>query len=174
MQRERAVVAEAVERAPSRHGADEVPVLPLIEERARLLSGPWRGEKSDAVLVDFDLARNVAVQHDGLPRQPFLGTERNVVPRQNPRRLGQRAQGSDYLFPESLEPRAHELNDEPLVVTIADERWTSVGLAVHEPERVGVVLERHPPRDGRSDALVPPRLVDHRIGVLVEQPQRDL
>jgi hypothetical protein len=42
---------------------------------------------------------------------------------------------------------------------------------VHEAERVGVIFERHSSRDRRSDALVPPRLVDHRIGIAIEQSQ---
>jgi len=63
MQRERSVIAEAIQRAPARNGADEMPVLPLIEKRARLLPRPRRGEKPDAVLVDFDFPRHIAVEY---------------------------------------------------------------------------------------------------------------
>src|SRR5450759_6001850 len=59
MQREGAVVAETVERSPSRYSSDEMPVFSLIQERARFLSGQRGGQKLDAVLMHFDLAGNV-------------------------------------------------------------------------------------------------------------------
>src|SRR5687768_16465785 len=121
MQRERAVIAEAVEGAPARGGTHEVPVLTLIEKRSGLLPRPRRGEKLHSVFVHFDLSDNITVQEHGLTRKAFLGAERDIVSRENSLRLDERSQRGDYLRPERLEPRAHELDDEPRVVAIAHE-----------------------------------------------------
>jgi len=103
VQGERSMVAEAIERATARDCAHEVPVLALVEERAGLLARPGRGEEFHAVLVHLDLARDVTVQDNGLARQAFLRSQWHIVPRQDPRRLDERAQRGEDLFPETLE-----------------------------------------------------------------------
>src|ERR1700730_4624862 len=102
MQRKRSVVAETVECSASRHRPDEMPVFSLVEERARLLSGPGCGQELNAVLMHFDLAGNVTVQNYRLPRQSFLRAQRHIVARQNPRRFDERAQRREYLLSEPL------------------------------------------------------------------------
>src|SRR6266404_3075387 len=174
MQRKRSVVAETVECSSSRHRPDEMSVFSLVEERAGFLSGPGGSQEFDAVLMHLDLARDVTVQNSRLPRQSFFRAQRHIVARQDARRLWQRAQRRQYFLSEPLEPGTHELHNEPLVVAVADERRTSIGLAVHQADRVGVIFERYPSRDCGCDSLVPPRLVDNRVGIAIEQPQRDL
>ena len=75
MQRERAVVAEAIEGAAARHAADECAVFALVEEGARLLAAPWRGEVSHAVFVHLDLIGHGAVEQLDVVAESFLGTE---------------------------------------------------------------------------------------------------
>src|SRR5687767_12274726 len=100
MERERAVIAETVERAPARGGTHEVPVLTLIEKRSGLLASPRRGEKLHPVFVHLDLAGNIAVKEHRLTRKAFLGAERDIVSRENSLRLDERCQRGDYLRPE--------------------------------------------------------------------------
>jgi hypothetical protein len=160
VQRKRSVVTEAVERAPACDRTHEVSILALVEKCAGLLSRPRRREKSHSILVDLNLAWNISVENDRLARKTLFRPQRHVVPRENPRRLDQLSERRNDLLAKRLEARAHELNDEPGRVAIAHERWTSIGFTVHEAQRVGVLLERNPPRNRRSDPRVPPRLVD--------------
>ena len=51
VQRERAVIAEAVECGAGGDASHERAVLALVEKGARLLATPWCGEIPDAVLV---------------------------------------------------------------------------------------------------------------------------
>src|SRR2546423_8037486 len=173
MQGERPVIAEAIQRSSPRDRAHEMPVLALIEERAGLLTRPRCRKKLYSVFVHLDLSWDVAVEHYCLPRQSLLRAQRYVVARKNPGRFDERAQRRKDFFPEALQSSAHELDDEPLVVPIADERRTAVGFSVHDPQRVGVILQRNPPGYGRRDALVPPSLLDHSIGIAIQQAQRD-
>src|SRR5688500_5670404 len=174
MQRERSVVAEAVERAPACDRAHEVPVLPLVEKRTGLLARPRRREKSHAILVNLNFAWHISVQHDGLPRKSLFRPKRCIVARENSRRLDQLGERRNDLLAKRLESGAHELNDEPRCIAIAHERWTSIGFTVYEAKGIGVLLEGNPPRNRRSDPRVPPRLVDDRRSIRVEQSQRDL
>src|SRR5438552_10364838 len=45
---------------------------------------------------------------------------------------------------------------------------------MHETQCVGVILELNAHRDRGRNSLVPPRLIDDRFGITVEQTQRDL
>ena len=69
MQRERAVIAEAVERAAAGDLAGEAPILALIEERAGLLPAPGRGEVSHPVLLTLDPFGDGAAQELDADRQ---------------------------------------------------------------------------------------------------------
>ena len=62
VERERAVIAEAIERSSAGALADQHAILALVEERASFLTAPGRGEHADAVLVDLDLLRHCAAQ----------------------------------------------------------------------------------------------------------------
>src|SRR5688500_13895987 len=156
MQRKRAVIAEAVERSAARRGSDEVSVFSLIEERPSFLPRPGGSQEADAVFVHFDLARNFAVQNDGLSREAFLRAEGHIVSGQDSYRLDQRSQRPEDLLPEGFEPRAHELQHYPGVIAIANQGRTAVCFAVDQTKSVGVLLERNPSRDRGGDALVPP------------------
>src|SRR5256714_139821 len=149
-------------------------ILALIEKRSRFLSREWRREKPYSVLMDFYLARNVAVEYDRLARQSLLCAQRHVVACQNAGRLCERAQRVENLAAIPVEARAHELHYQPLVITIADQGWQSVGFPVYQSHRVGVVFEWNAASDRRSDSLVPPGLIDHRVRVLIQQAEGNL
>ena len=83
MQRERAVIREAVERAAARDAAGEHAILSLVEECAGLLSVPRSGEVAHAVLHDFDLARHIAGEELGGAGESFLGAHGGVVARED-------------------------------------------------------------------------------------------
>ena len=74
MKCERSVIAEAVERAPARHASGQDAVLTLVEERARLLSAPRRGEVAHTVLVYLYFIGHRAVQQLDVRVEPFLAT----------------------------------------------------------------------------------------------------
>ena len=138
VQRERPVVREAVEGAAARDAAGEHAILALIEKGAGLLPVPRRGQVADAVLGHLDLARNVAVEQLRGARETLLRAHGGVVARENAVGREQLAKRVDDRRAERLEPCAQELNDEPLVVAIDDERRQSVGLAMHDAIRIRV------------------------------------
>ena len=115
------MIAEAIEGSPARDRSHEVPVLALIQKRARLLTRPGCGKEFDSVLVHLDLARHIAVQDDGFPCKALLGAKWRVVSGEYSRWLDQRAERLQYLLPEALQSRAHELHDQPLVIPVANQ-----------------------------------------------------
>src|SRR5215212_6809882 len=120
------MVAETIERAPARNGADEVTVLALIEERTRLLPREWCRQEPHAVFVDFDLARDIPIEDGGLTRQALFRPQRHVVAGQDSRRLDQRAQRRENLLAKRLEAGAHELHYQPLIIAIGDQRRQAI------------------------------------------------
>src|SRR5687767_11437353 len=112
MQRERPVIAEAIERPPARYPAHQRAVLALVEESARLLPVPGRREIAHSILLDFDLARNLAVQRLDVAGEAFASTDRDVVARKNPGGRDERNERVNDLSAILLEPRAEQLNDE--------------------------------------------------------------
>ena len=174
MESERAVVAEAVERGALRHSADERAILALIEKRSGLLSAPGRCQVPDAVLAHLDLVGHVSVQQLDRRLESFLRTERNVVSRQDSRRCLDVTQGVDDLGSVSLESRAHQLHDEPSIVTVHDERGECVAFAVHESVGVGLGLQSGATGDRALDPGAPPSRVERCVGIAVEQAKRNL
>jgi len=83
VQRERAVIAEAVEGAPARAFADHQAILALVEKRARFLSRPRSSGVAHAVLVHLDFPRNVPGQELDVGGEGFLLSHRNVVAGEN-------------------------------------------------------------------------------------------
>jgi len=79
MQRERAVIAEAVEGTPAGEFTDHHAILALVEEGACLLSCPWGSGVADAVFVHFDFLWNVSGQQLDARGEPFLFSHGNVV-----------------------------------------------------------------------------------------------
>ena len=161
VERERAVIAEAVERAAARHASDERAVLALVEERAGLLSVPRCGEVAHAVLVDLDLVghRSRAAARRSVSSPSFRRSGTSLRARM-PSGCDELDQRADDVVAEPLETGAHELDDEPSVVAVDDERRDAVAFAVHEAACGGVVRERAPPSDGARERAVPPRGVD--------------
>src|SRR5688500_4742158 len=78
---ERAVVAEAIERAAARDRADEYAVLALVEERPCLLPGPRRRELAYLGLVHLDLVRPLASDQRRLGGKALLGRRAHSVGR---------------------------------------------------------------------------------------------
>jgi len=66
-----------------------------------------------------------------------------------------------------LEPRAHELHDEPLIVAVADQGRAAIRLTVHESIGGRDVGEWSASRDGVSKTIAPPRGVDGGGGSMV-------
>ena len=174
MQREGAVIAEAVQCVALGDSPGECAVLALVEERARLLSAPGCGEVPDAVLLHFDLVRHGAVQDLDGGLQSLLHPKGHVVAREDPGRLGEVEQRCDDLAAESLEPGAHQLDDEPTVVSIDDEGREAVSLPVDETICVRFACQRAAALDGAPDLSPPPCCVDAGVRIAVEHSKRDL
>src|SRR4029079_10572734 len=138
VERERAVIAEAVQRAPACDLADESPILALVEKGPRLLSGRWSREVSHAVLLDLDPLGYRAAQQLDADRQLLFAAERDVVSGEDAVRLKQLLKHLDDDVAVGLETGAHELDDQPPVVPVADQGGAGVSLAVDDPERIGL------------------------------------
>ena len=169
------MIREAVERASARDAAGEHAILALVEKCAGLLAVPRRGEIAHAVLDDLDLARDVAAQELGRAAEPsFVRTAASLRARM-PVGREQLAQRVDDRRAEALEPGAQQLHDEPAIVAIDDERR-----AARRPRRArrdtrwSCVGERRAARERVRDAVAPPRGVERRGGIAVEEAQRDL
>jgi hypothetical protein len=171
VKRERAVIAETVECSPAREAADEHAVLALIEKRAGLLSAPRGGENADAMLVHLDLLGHGATKQLDADRQSLLGAQGHVVPREDSVGMNELVEYADDGVTKCFESRTHELNDEPPIVTIADERWTAVALAVNQSMRGRDATERFASSDCGADAVVPPRIVERDARVAVDHAE---
>src|SRR6185437_10241012 len=136
------MIAEAVERAASRALADVHAVLALVEKRARLLAVPRRGDESHPMLDHFHCLWNAAGEQLHGRRQSFPRPQCDVVACENSVWVHQTLERTDDLLAECLEARTHELHDEPTVVAIADQRWTSVCLTVNDAVRIRLDGER--------------------------------
>ena len=174
VERERTVVAEAIECASASALADQDAILALVEERTSLLPVMRCGEEADAVFVHLDLVGYRATQELDADWQALLGTERDVIARENPGRLEQFVEHVDDDVAKRLESGAHELHDEPTIVPIADERGACVALAMHEAVRVRDAGKRCAQRDGVADARAPPPMVEHSVRIVVDHAQGDL
>src|SRR4029450_5139253 len=128
---------------------------------------------SDSVFVHFDLARYVARDESGLTWQSFTRSHRWIVARENAVGAGELERCGPDVITVVLESRAQQLDDEPAIVPIADERRQAVTFAVDEPVGGGDVAKRIATTDGARDALVPPRRTDRCVGICVEESQRD-
>ena len=167
----RAVVAEAVERAPACIFRDPNARFALIEKRSRFLSCPWGGDVADAVLVHLDLVRHVADKERCFAREAFARSHRWVVARENAVGPGERRECRYDVVAMLLDARTEQLHDKPTVVAVAHERWHRVTFGVNEAERIGVCVERLAPLDRACDTTVPPLGVDDRVGVGVEEAE---
>ena len=167
------MIAEAVEGPAPRDAPDQRAILALIEKGAGLLPAPRCGEIAHAMLVDLDLVRNRAVQQLHRRLESFLESEWRVVASEyavRPDDVDQRVYDRVSV---ALEPGAHELHDEPPIISVHHERWQQIAFAVHEAEGGGVV-DCRASRDGACKRGVPPRIVDRCVRVAIEQAERDL
>src|SRR6476661_4472382 len=174
VQREGAVIAEAGERATVCHTAGERAVLALVEKRARLLAPPRRCEIAYAVFIHLDLVGHRAGEQLDSRVESLFVAQGHVVPRENTRRLDELVQRGDDVRSESLEAGTHQLHDQPAVVSIDDERWDQVAFAMHEAIRIRGASELAAPCDGALECASPPRTINCRVGIAIEEAERDL
>jgi hypothetical protein len=174
VQREGAVIAEAVQGATARQRANERPIVPLVQERAGLLSVPGRRQIPYAVLPYFNGSRDLSREQLVFQGEALLLSQRHIVSRQHAVRTGGCEQRRNHVRTELFQPRAHDLNHDPPVVAVAHQRWNRVALAVNEPVGVGVGRDAIPAAHAGGDAVVPPLFVEGRIGVTVKEAQADL
>ena len=144
----------------------------LLESVVRLIQAHLVYETR--TLYHLDLARDVTVQELRGAGEPFLRAHGGVVACEDPLGVHRVAQGGDDRCAERLEPGAQELDDEPSVVSVDDERRKPIGLAVHDAVGVGVCVERSAACECARDAVAPPRGVERGEGVAIEQSKRDL
>jgi len=140
-------------------------VLALIEKRARFLPRPGRRQKTNPRIPGTsNLARNITV-HTTVSAAVLLSRAA--------------AHHCAREFPAGDSDRSDATISSLNVSSPALMNWTTsqsscgrtrvightVGLAVHETERRWCDPRADAPRDGGSDSLIPPRLVDDRIGL---------
>ena len=175
VQREGAVIAEAVERAAARDAAGEHAVLALVEKRAGLLAVPRRGEIAHAVLDDFDLARHVAREELGRAAESFLRAHGGIVAREDAFGREQLAQRVDDRRAEAL--RARRSAAARRAIDRSDRRSAREARRLRRARRdtrwscraSGVAS-----REGAREALAPPCGVERGERVAVEEAKRDL
>jgi hypothetical protein len=63
------------------------------------------------------------------------------------------------------------LNDEPPIVSVADERRTAVTFAVNETIRGASAAERVSALDGGAKTVSPPRVVEYRPRIPIDHPE---
>ena len=93
-------------------------ILALVEEGARFLSRPRRGEILDAILLNQDFVWDVAMHGDDLAREPFARAEGEVVARENSRALRMVDERRHDRVAVDIEPGTHQLDHEPAIVLI--------------------------------------------------------
>src|SRR6185437_10136351 len=172
VQRERAVIAEAVERSPARQLADQMSVLALIQERTGFLARPRCRQILHAVFIDFDLLRNLTVQQHRFARQSLALARPGVVPGQDADGREKIDQSSDYVLCTGFDAGAGQLSHDVVAVPVHHERWQGIPFAVYDAPRVGASRKRRPALLRGTYARLPPRPVDHRARVTVQQPER--
>src|SRR5512141_798446 len=174
MQRERPVIAEAVERDTLGDLTCKMPVFTLIEERAGLLPRVRSSDVTNSIFVDFDLVRDFSKYIHRFSDETFLPAKRCVVACDNsihPRDVHDRV---DDLMAKRLETGAHQLHNRPPIVSVDNKRRQTVGFAVDHTIRVRHRLETHPAAHCALDALGPPGAIDLDIGVALDEAERDL
>jgi hypothetical protein len=123
VQREGAVIGEAVERAAAGPGerARHDAVGALVEEGTRLLAGPRRGPVAHRALAHLDALRHRAERQLHALPQALAAPHGDVVAEQDalgPQHLRQRRED---VAAQRLDPGREELHDEPAVVAVADQ-----------------------------------------------------
>jgi len=173
MECERPVVGEAIEGAAAgaRMRGREHAIVPLVEERSRLLASPWGRTITDPVLGDLDELGNGPGGEGHFEGQPFVSPDRGIVAQQDPLGLEHPGERRHDVVPGPLQSRREELGHEVGAVAVHDERRQTISLAVdHAPGR-GV--DAAAPRGRRPDPRGPPGGVD-RVRRRAHQPQPDL
>jgi hypothetical protein len=110
------------------------------------------------VFDDLDLLRHAPVQEDRFAREPLARPEGRVISGEHTVRVRQRDERADDRVAKAFEPGAHELDDEPPVVAVHDERGSPSPSPWTRPVRVG-----HPTSSSRR-ATAAPRRARHHAG----------
>src|ERR1043165_1366009 len=173
MQRERAVVAEAIECASSGELTDQYAILALIEKGPGLCAPPWCGRNPHAVLGYFDLVGDRTAQQLDANRELLFGAKRHVVSREYPVRMNEVVERVHDDVAKRLQPGAHQLHHEPTLVPVANERRTTVPLAVNQSVGACGVSGGLGPLGGGAETSPPPGRVEHRGRVVVDEPKGD-
>ena len=175
VQRERSVIAEAVECAAARPRADQDAILALVEERAGLLPAPRRREKPDSVFVDLDLVRHVVRAAARHRRQTFLRAQRRHRCERECRRSARRRRarrrsrrGTPRVPRSSVARRASDRSDRRPVTGSRRLRRGPVGTRSRGRERRGAARSR------RRCAVCHHAASSVCAGIAVDHSQRDL
>src|SRR5205085_9670046 len=75
---------------------------------------------------------------------------------------------------EVFQSRTHQLDHEPLIIPIHDERGDAVAFAVDEPKCAGLVFEPGATCDRSLEFFLPPYCVDGGVWIRLEESKRDL
>jgi hypothetical protein len=137
VERERAVIAETVQRHAPGQVANQPPVLALIQEGARLLAVPRSGERADTVFHCFDVSGYVPMEQFNRARQPLALSHGGIVARQDAGWIEDVGERGDYLRSKVFQPRAQKLNDETVRVSIHNEGRKGIALPVYDAICVG-------------------------------------
>jgi len=126
------------------------------------------------VLLDLDPLGYRAAKELDTDRKLFLRTERDVISSENAGGMEQLLEHLDDDVAKGFEAGAHQLHDQPLVVPVADERGTTVTLAVNDAEGVRLFADRKASGRRGADAPAPPIVVEASRVVRVHQAEGDL
>ena len=152
LERESAVVAEAIEQPAARVPGRRFAVLPLVEKQPGLLPAAEVDVVLDAGLPHGDAVRHVAGDHLHPLLEPFEQTGRadrcargfRAVPSCSVEEVDDQRQQPIHALRERLD-------DEVVAVAIDDERRQQIGLAVNQPIRGRIDAERAPERERGVD-----------------------
>src|SRR5206468_8198173 len=142
LDRETAVVAEAIEQPPARVAGRRRAVLALIEKPPRLLSVAKIDLVLARVVAHHDGIRYFSAQHFDLLIESLEPTRADIVASQDARRAESLLEDRDDVREESLHPLGQRLYDEHVGVLIDDQRREPIALRVHDA--VGGRVDREP------------------------------
>ena len=123
--------------------------------------------------MHLDLTRDIACEQCGLASEAFAGADGRVVPREDAFGFRELTECSNDVIATGVDSRAQQLDDEPSVVAIADERRERVALTMDEAVGGSVLAERGPSFDRVRDPGAPPVAIDRCVRVRVDEAKRD-
>ena len=145
----------------------------MVKEETSLLTVSQVDLEFDTELSDQHQVRHVARQHfDGL-RQAVEYPCARVIARENAFRIQPVSQRTNDNRQQPIRSLRQRLHNQIVAIPIDDEGGKQVGLAVHEPVRVAVDVQRFPKGNRRVDPCRDQRLVRRSLSQ-GQHPNRDL